>query len=147
MVRCGWDDGYFVGPEKEVFEALAVFSTEVQRRSGLVLQVTKSEVYTRNGVMPPEAPAGFVNAGLMEDQFYPGFLCYGVPVGSDDYVVKMLDHKLDELEKEVETIGSVLEESRQSMWAMLRSSFAQKLDYWLTLVYPSLVKRAAEQNG
>ena len=49
MVRCGWDDGYFVGPEKEVFEALAVFNTEVQRRSGLVLQVTKSEVYTKNG--------------------------------------------------------------------------------------------------
>ena len=145
MVRCGWDDGYFVGPEKEVFEALAVFSTEVQRRSGLVLQVTKSEVYTKSGVMPPDAPAGFVNAGLMEDQFYPGFLCYGVPVGSDDYVVKMLDHKLDELEKEVEMIGSVLEKSRQGMWAMLRSSFAQKLDYWLTLVYPSLVKRAAER--
>ena len=35
----------------------------------------------------------FVNAGLIqEDQFHPGFLCYGVPVGSDDYVVKMLDH-------------------------------------------------------
>ena len=146
MVRCGWDDGYFVGPEKEVFEALTVFSSEVQRRSGLVLQVTKSEVYTTNGVMPPQAPEGFVNAGLVqEDQFHPGFLCYGVPVGSDDYVVKMLDHKLDELEKEAETIGSVLEDSRQSMWAMLRSSFAQKLDYWLTLVYPSLVKRAAER--
>ena len=144
--RCGWDDGYFVGPEKEVFEALTVFSLEVQRRSGLVLQVPKSEVYTTNGVMPPQAPEGFVNAGLIqEDQFHPGFLCYGVPVGSDDYVVKMLDHKLDELEKEAETIGSVLEDSRQSMWAMLRSSFAQKLDYWLTLVYPSLVKRAAER--
>ena len=99
-----------------------------------------------HGVMPPQAPEGFVNAGLVqEDQFHPDFLCYGVPVGSDDYVVKMLDHKLDELEKVAETIGSVLEDSRQSMWAMLRSSFSQKLDYWLTLVYPSLVKRAAER--
>ena len=146
MVRCGWDDGYFVGPEKEVFETLETFSTEVQRRSGLVLQVTKSEVYTHSGVMPPDAPAGFVNAGLKrENHFHPGFLCYGVPMGSDEYVVSMLDLKLDELEEEVKKILTVLEDSRQSMWAMLRSSFAQKLDYWLTLVYPSLVRRAAER--
>ena len=55
-----------------------------------------------NGVMPPDAPAGFVSAGLKkENHFYPGFLCYGVPMGSDQYVVSMLDLKLDELDNEV----------------------------------------------
>ena len=59
--------------------------------------------------MPQQAPDGFVNARLMqEDIFHPGFLCYGVPVGSDDYVLKMVDRKMDELEKETEMIGSVL---------------------------------------
>ena len=48
MVGSGWDDGYFVSPKKEVFETLTMFSTEVQRRSGLVLQLTKSEVCTHN---------------------------------------------------------------------------------------------------
>ena len=39
---------------------------------------------------------------------------------------------------------SVLESEHQAMWAILRSSIAHKLDYWLTLVYPSLVADAAE---
>ena len=146
MVRAGWDDAYFVGPKTEVFSALDEFKTEVNRKAGLVLQVTKSEVFSTSGEMPPEAPAGFVNAGTMvQDQFQPGFLCYGVPVGTDEYVLNMLDSKISELEEEVENMCSTLESSRQSMWAMLRSSTSQKLDYWLTLVYPSLMKPAAEK--
>ena len=31
------------------------------------------------------------------------------------------------------------------MWAMLVSSTCQKLDYWLTLVYPSQMKEAASR--
>ena len=92
MVRCGWDDGYFLGPKEEVFQALNLFSSEVQRSSGLVLQVTKSEVYTSTGVMPSEAPTGFVKAGeTVEEVFQPGFLCYGVPIGTEAYVLAMLD--------------------------------------------------------
>ena len=63
MVRCGWDDGYFLGPKEEVFQTLSLFSSEVHSSTGLVLQVTKSEVFTSTGVMPSEAPAGFVKAG------------------------------------------------------------------------------------
>ena len=146
MVRCGWDDGYFLGPKEEVFQALNLFSSEVQRSSGLVLQVTKSEVYTSTGVMPSEAPAGFVKAGeTVEEVFQPGFLCYGVPIGTDAYVLAMLDLKIGELEKEVEHMSGVLDSSRQSLWVMLRSSISQRLDYWLTLVYPTQIKRAAEK--
>ena len=88
MVRCGWDDGYFVGPEQDVFNALEVFSRDVQTKAGLVLQVTKSEVYSALGVMPSEAPTGFVKAGIeVQDQFQPGFLCYGVPIGTESYLL------------------------------------------------------------
>ena len=94
MVRAGWDDAYFVGPKCEVFQALEEFKTEVNNKAGLVLQVTKSEVYSANGEMPPEAPDGFVNAGtVVQDQFQPGFLCYGVPIGTDEYVLNMLMRK------------------------------------------------------
>ena len=120
MVRCGWDDGYFLGPKEEVFQALDEFSREVHRSCGLILQVTKSEVYSSSGVMPSEAPVGFVKAGAMVvEEFQPGFLCYGVPIGTDEYVTAMLDLKMNELEDEVEKIYNVLESSRQSMWAML----------------------------
>ena len=146
MVRAGWDDAYFVGPKTEVFNALEEFKTEVNNKSGLVLQVTKSEVYSATGEMPPEAPDGFVNAGtVVQGQFQPGFLCYGVPVGTDEYVLNILDSKIKELEDEMEIMCSTLDSSRQSMWAMLRSSTSQKLDYWLTLVYPSLMRKAAEK--
>ena len=47
MVRCGWDDGYFLGPKEEVFQALNLLSSEVQRSSGMVLQVTKSEQWKK----------------------------------------------------------------------------------------------------
>ena len=127
-----------------VFQALNDFSREVHRSCGLVLQVTKSEVYSPSSVMPSEAPDGFVKAGAMVDEeFQPGFLCYGVPIGTDKYVTAMLDLKMKELEDEVEKMYNVLESSRQSMWAMLRSSISQRLDYWLTLVYPSQTKKAA----
>ena len=146
MVRCGWDDGYFLGPKEEVFQTLSLFSSEVHSSTGLVLQVTKSEVFTSTGVMPSEAPAGFVKAGeTVEGVFQPGFLCYGVPIGTDAYVSAMLDLKIRELETEVRHMSGVLESSRQSLWVMLRSSISQRLDYWLTLVYPSQMKRAAEK--
>ena len=46
MVRYGWDDGYLLGKKKKVFQALEEFSRQVQIRSGLVLQASKSVVYT-----------------------------------------------------------------------------------------------------
>ena len=45
MVRYGWDDGYLLGKKKKVFQALEEFSRQVQMRSGLVLQASKSVVY------------------------------------------------------------------------------------------------------
>ena len=52
---------------------------------------------------------------------------------------------MTELTKETETICEVLQDERQALWAVLRSSISQKSDYWLTLVYPSQVKTAAER--
>ena len=46
MVRYGWDDGYLLGKKKKVFQALEEISRQVQMRSGLVLQASKSVVYT-----------------------------------------------------------------------------------------------------
>ena len=102
------------------------FKEKVNKKCGLVLQVEKSEVYSASGEMPSEAPAGFVKAGVMvDDEFQPGFLCYGVPIGTDKYVSTMLDLQLDEMEGEIHKMQEVLEPSRQSMWALLRSSICQ----------------------
>ena len=82
MVRYGWDDGYLLGKKKKVFQALKEFSRQVQMRSGLVLQASKSVVYTLLTylIYIPEA-TGLIQAGVKQGgQFHPGFLCYGVPI-------------------------------------------------------------------
>ena len=54
MVRYGWDDGYLLGNKKKVFQALEEFNRQVHMRNGLVLQASKSVVYTlRTGDMSP----------------------------------------------------------------------------------------------
>ena len=34
---------------------------------------------------------------VFEDQFKPGFVCYGVPIGTNNYVVNMFDRKVNEV--------------------------------------------------
>ena len=50
-----------------------------------------------------------------------------------------------EISGEVDLVCEVLQDEHQALWAVLRSSVSQKLDYWLTLVYPSQVREAAEK--
>ena len=97
MVRYEWDDGYLLGKKKKVFQALKEFSRQVQMRSGLVLQASKSVVYTLLTylIYIPEA-TGLIQAEVKQGgQFHPGFLCYGVPI-EDEYVSAMLDNKVNE---------------------------------------------------
>ena len=85
--RFGWDDGYLLGPPDLVLAALDIFSREVEENCGLVLQRTKTEVFTWAGTLPANTPPGLVKAGVMVGETWqPGMICYGVPVGTDSYV-------------------------------------------------------------
>ena len=47
---------------------------------------------------PSNTPAEFTQAGVVVDEeFMPGLLVYGVPVGTDSYVKEMLDSKITEI--------------------------------------------------
>ena len=39
-----------------------------------------------------------------------------------------------EIAGEVDLVCEILQDEHQALWAVLRSSVSQKLDYWLTLV-------------
>ena len=111
----------------------------------MVLQKSKTEVFSWDGSLPAGTPDGLVRAGQeVAGQWEPGMICYGVPVGTDNYVEQKLEEKISEVVSEVETVCEVLEEEHQALWTVLRSSISQKLDYWLTLVYPSQVFAAAQ---
>ena len=68
----------------------------------------------------------------VEGSFAPGFICYGVPVGSDAFVADALQQKAAaiaaEAHRAVEVVGL---RDRQALWACLRCSIAHQFDYWL----------------
>ena len=81
----------------------------------------------------------------MNGQFLPGFMCYGIPIGTQAYVKYQLSLKVQEVAGEAEQIVKVLEGEGQAIWTVARSSTATKLDYHLALCYPSDMLEAAEE--
>ena len=77
--------------------------------------------------------------------FEPGFICYGIPVGTDNYVQHMMNKKVDRVAQGAKNCCMVLVDENQSLWTVLRLSLSQQLDYWLQLCYPTHIKAAAER--
>ena len=146
MSKFGMDDGYAAGPAGVVFPALEKFARDVRSRWSLVWEKTKTEVFTWDGVLPEQATPGLRRAGATIDGvFEPGFLCYGVPIGTRKYVEHMLDMKIEDIAKGAKNATNVLGEERQALWTALRMSLSQQLDYWLQLCYPTDILKAAEK--
>ena len=77
------DDGYAVGPKDIVMDAVQAFAEEVRRQCLLQLEWTKTEIFSWDEVLPAGCPAGITLAGEdVEGIFHPGFMCYGVAVGT-----------------------------------------------------------------
>ena len=140
----GMDDGYVVGPSEVVFPAVERFERRLLESCGLVLQRSKTEVFSWDGVLPRDTPADMVLAGKeVEGEFMPGFMCYGVPVGSRGYVSQVLNEKVEQIAEQAEKAVKMLEGERQALWSVVKWSLSQRFEYWLQLSYPSDVKAAA----
>ena len=136
----GNDDGYVIGPLEVAGPALRDFKHSLRERCGLQLQEDKTELYSQRELTPAELN-GMKKAGVqLEEGFAPGFVCYGIPVGSPQYVNHELMKKADEVVKEVEEISEILSEDSQALWVVLHRSLAHKLDYHLSLCYPSDIR-------
>ena len=146
MARAGMDDLYAVGPADVVFPALEKFWGEAGEHCGLSFQRKKTEIYSQDGERPDAAPEDLPMAGeLLNHGFQPGFIVYGVPVGSDVYVHNMLIKKVKEIKDGAEKACNLLGGERQGLWTVLRASFKFQFEYWLSLVYPSQIQAAAEE--
>ena len=90
--------------------------------------------------MPANAIPGLTLAGTEVNGIWEnGLIVYGVPVGSDEYVKIKMRQKVEEVAKGALRATQVLGSEKQGLWTVLRQSLSQQMDWWLTLVYPSLM--------
>ena len=144
--RACMDDLFVVGPPSVVFPALERFWQDIEATCLLQLERSKTEVFNWSSRLPESSPVGLKVAGCeVEGQFLPGFMCYGIPIGTQAYVKHQLSLKVQEVAKEVEEIVKVLDGEGQAIWTVARSSTATKMDYHLVMCYPSDMLEAAEE--
>ena len=106
--RAGADDLFIIGPPDVVFQAMEEFWQEVSETCLLQVERNKTQVFTWSGELPPNTPQEYPRAGIMvEGEFLPGYLCYGIPVGTHAYVRHQLSVKVQEVGKEVQEIINV----------------------------------------
>ena len=143
VARFGNDDGYGCGPPEVVYPALARFETTLREECGLTLQRQKTEIFAW-GELPVNTPPKLKMAGMIVDgEFQPGFDCYGIPLGTDSYVSQALWEKAAEVKRDMKQVAEILSEDSQALWVALHRSLAHKMDYHLSLCYPSDIKPVA----
>ena len=81
---------------------------------------------------------------MVDGTFEPGFDCYGIPLGTDSYVRKALQLKAEEVKRDMEQVADILAKDSQALWVALHRSLAHKMDYHLSLCYPSDILPVAE---
>ena len=57
----------------------------------------------------------------------------------------MMNKKIQEIYEGALKSVSLLQDESQSLWTVLRASLSHQLDYWLMLVHPSQIKKAAKK--
>ena len=124
-MRAGADDVYVVGPLEVVVPKVLEMAAKLKDGAGLELELSKTLVLTLDGVEHPAAAAvGLPQAGKeVGGVFESGFVCHGVPVGSDAFVRAALQEKVDELKEVHRQAQQVLgRSSRQALWSGLKGS-------------------------
>ena len=144
QARAGHDDVFAQGPAEIVIPAVVKFSEAIWERCHLQLQWSKSSIFSWDGILPPGAPAGVEVAGKMvEGTFEVGFDCYGVPMGTDEYIKSELYVYAEDIVRDAIKTRKVLSTNKQAHWAALRLSIAQRFQYLCQHAHPSICEPVA----
>ena len=144
MARAGADDVFAVGRSEIILPAVQRFAQNIRTKCNLELQWTKCKVYKREGDLPPNTPPGLTLAGEMVDgEFLRGFICFGIPLGSDAFISHKLQEQANEIIVDAEKAREVLSSDYQSLWTALRLSISTRFQYWMQLTPPSLCEPVA----
>ena len=86
-----------------------MFAEEVREQCLLQLEWSKTEIFSWDGVLPAGCPQGISLAGEEAlEGFRPGFLCYGVPVGTPEYASSQLWERARKIVKDAKKTVEVL---------------------------------------
>ena len=101
-------------------------------------------MYKREGDLPLNTPPGLTLAGeLVDGEFQRGFICFGIPLGSDAYITHKLEEQAENIINDAEKAREVLGSDYQSLWTALRLSISTRFQYWMQLTPPSLCEPVA----
>ena len=87
---------------------------------------------------------GLTLAGeIVDGEFLRGFICFGIPLGSDAFISHKLEEQANEIIDDAEKAKEVLSSDYQSLWTALRLSISTRFQYWMQLTPPSLCEPVA----
>ena len=75
------------------------------------------------------APPDLKHTGItseIDGEFMRGFMCYGIPLGTEKFVTHMLKLKAGEIAADANKTIEVLSGDRQALWSVLRLSTLAK---------------------
>ena len=70
-------------------------------------------------------------------------MCYGIPLGSNEYISHQLQEKAQEIAEDAERTVEVLSGDRQALWSVLRLAIMTRFEYFCQLSPPSLSEPVA----
>ena len=144
QARAGHDDVFAQGPANIVIPAVVRFATAIWERCHLQLQWSKSHIFTWDGVLPQGTPEGVKAAGkILDGTFEVGFDCYGVPMGTDKYIMSELMVSAKKIAVDAVKARELLSCNKQALWSSLRLSISQRFQYLCQHVHPSLCEPIA----
>ncbi|KAJ1624419.1 hypothetical protein T492DRAFT_881835 [Pavlovales sp. CCMP2436] len=145
--RAGHDDMRACGPPWIVFAAMQRFHDALFLRLGLVVQPSKCECWIDEAhIASLDAHRGLVTRShLLDGALTPhyGVMCYGVPIGSEEYVKLALAEKCDEIASISNKLIATLSSShKQQLWLLTLFSTARKFEYFARHCYPDQARDA-----
>ena len=89
---------YKVGRPEVVLPVEVKFQQDLKSRCRLDMQWNKTEWFSWDILIPVQVPPEIKLAGMQHnDNFYRGFMCYGIPLGIDEFVSHQLEQKSKEI--------------------------------------------------
>ena len=144
QARAGHDDVFAQGPADVVIPAVVRSAKAIWDRCHLQLQWNKSHIFSWSGLLPEGSPEGVELAGKEVDGvFEVGFDCYGVPMGTNNYVTSELMVLAREIAEDAKKTRELLATNKQALWSTLRLSTVQRFQFLCQHVHPSLCEPVA----